>query len=63
MKSESWDNLLYVVVAVVVVFLNRRKMFSYGNEINDVLMPEKSVTTNQQTQIIKPDQSKPYAIE
>jgi uncharacterized protein len=51
--AQPWDNLLYVVVAVIVVLLNRRKMFSHSSEITDVLMPEKSVATNQQTQIIK----------
>jgi hypothetical protein len=50
--AQPWDNFLYVGVAVIVVLFNRREMFSHGNEITDVLMPEKIVAPDQQTRIV-----------
>lgn len=38
--AQPWDNLIYIVVAVVVVWLNRRQMFQRGTGVTDVLMPE-----------------------
>lgn len=38
--AQPWDNLLYVAAAVIVVLLNRRKMFQRGEGVTDVLMPE-----------------------
>ncbi len=37
--AQPWDNLLWVAVAVVVVWLNRRSMFRRGAGVTDVLMP------------------------
>jgi uncharacterized protein len=37
--AQPWDNLLFVAVAVLVVWLNRRKMFTRGEGVTDVLMP------------------------
>ena len=38
--AQPYDNLLYIAVAVVVVFLNRRSMFRRGAGVTDVLLPE-----------------------
>lgn len=38
--AQPWDNLLWVTVAVIVVWLNRRTMFQRGVGVTDVLMPE-----------------------
>jgi hypothetical protein len=38
--SQPWDNLLFALVAVVVVVLNRRTMFDKGAGVTEVLMPE-----------------------
>jgi membrane protease YdiL (CAAX protease family) len=38
--AQPWDNLLYVALAVIVVVLNRRKLFQRGAGVTDVLMPE-----------------------
>lgn len=37
--AQPWDNLLYIAVAVIIVLLNRRKMFQHGGAVTDVLMP------------------------
>jgi membrane protease YdiL (CAAX protease family) len=37
--AQPWDNLLWIAVAVVVVWLNRRTMFQRGAGVTDVLMP------------------------
>ena len=37
--AQPWDNLLYVIVAAVIVWLNRRSMFQREGGITDVLMP------------------------
>lgn len=38
--AQPWDNLLYIAVAVIVVVLNRRKMFQRGEGVTEVLLPE-----------------------
>jgi len=37
--AQPWDNLLYVTVAAIIVWLNRTKMFQLGYGVTDVLMP------------------------
>jgi hypothetical protein len=39
--AQPWDNLLWVAVAVVIVWLNRRTMFTRGEGVTEVLMPTK----------------------
>ena len=38
--AQPWDNILWIAVAVIVVWLNRRKMFRRGEGVMEVLMPE-----------------------
>ena len=38
--AQPWDNILWIAVAVIVVLLNRRKMFRKGEGVTEVLMPE-----------------------
>ena len=38
--AQPWDNLLFVIAAVIIVWLNRRTMFQHGAGVTDVLMPE-----------------------
>jgi hypothetical protein len=38
--AQPWDNLLFGIVAVVVVILNRHTMFKKGSGVTEVLMPE-----------------------
>jgi len=37
--AQPWENLLFAIVAIVVVWLNRRKMFQRDSGITDILMP------------------------
>ena len=37
--SKPWDFLLFIIVAVVVVALNREKMLTVKNIVTEVLMP------------------------
>lgn len=37
--AQPWDNFLFAIAAVVIVFLNRRQMFQRGDGVTDVLMP------------------------
>jgi membrane protease YdiL (CAAX protease family) len=37
--AQPWDNLLYVAATVIVVYLNRHKMFQRGEGVTEVLMP------------------------
>lgn len=39
--AQPWDTLMFVIAAVIVVWLNRRAMFQRGTGITEVLMPEK----------------------
>lgn len=38
--AQPWDNFLFAIVAVVIVFLNRRQMFQSGSGITEVLGSE-----------------------
>lgn len=38
--AQPWDNILWVAVAVIVVWLNRGKMFQRGEGVNEVLMSD-----------------------
>lgn len=40
--AQPWDNLLFTIVAVIVVWLNRRRMFRRGSGITDILAPAPS---------------------
>jgi hypothetical protein len=47
--AQPWDNYLFAIAAVVIVFLNRRQMFQLGEGVTEVLMPEeKRVTQSKQ---------------
>lgn len=37
--AQPWDSFLFIVAAVVIVWLNRRTMFQTGGGVTDVLMP------------------------
>lgn len=37
--AQPWDNLLWIAVAVIVVWLNRSTMLQRGSGVTDVLMP------------------------
>ena len=37
--AQPWDNLLYILVAVVIVWVNRHQMFQHKNGITEVLLP------------------------
>jgi membrane protease YdiL (CAAX protease family) len=39
--AQPWENLLFALVAVVFVVLNRRTMFKKGAGVTEVLMPER----------------------
>jgi CAAX protease family protein len=38
--AQPWDSYLLAIVAAVIVFINRRQMFSRGSGVTDVLSPE-----------------------
>lgn len=40
--AQPWDTLMFVLAAVVIVWLNRRVMFRRGEGITEVLMPGES---------------------
>jgi membrane protease YdiL (CAAX protease family) len=37
--AQPWDILLFIVAAVIVVWLNRRTMFTRDSAVTDILMP------------------------
>jgi membrane protease YdiL (CAAX protease family) len=39
--AQPWDILMFIIAAVVIVWLNRRKMFQRGEGITELLVPEK----------------------
>lgn len=39
--AQPWENILFALVAVVIVVLNRRTMFKKGAGVTEVLMPER----------------------
>jgi uncharacterized protein len=38
--AQPWDNLLFIITAVIVVWLNRHTMFQHGSGVTDILMSE-----------------------
>ena len=38
--AQPWDTLFFAIAAVIIVLLNRRKMFQRGEGVTDVLKPE-----------------------
>ena len=52
--GQPWDNLLFILTAVVVVILNRHTMFKKGAGVTDVLMPNReAATTSEANEITK----------
>lgn len=41
--AQPWDNFLFAIAAVVIVFLNRRQMFRRGSGITEVLSSKEKV--------------------
>ena len=39
--AQPWDNLMLIASAVIIVWLNRRTMFTHGSGVTGILMPEK----------------------
>lgn len=39
--AQPWDNLLFIITAVIIVWLNRRTMFKQGSGVTEILIPEK----------------------
>jgi hypothetical protein len=39
--GQPWDNLLFGIVAVIIVVLNRHTMFTKGAGVTEVLMPRR----------------------
>ena len=37
--AQPWDNIIWIAVAVIVVWLNRRTMFQRNSGSTDILMP------------------------
>jgi membrane protease YdiL (CAAX protease family) len=44
--AQPWDNILFVVAAVITVWLNRRTMFQRGSGITRIVMPEQAIRSN-----------------
>ena len=38
-NTQPWENYIFIVVAIIVVILNRHTMFRQGTGVTDVLMP------------------------
>jgi membrane protease YdiL (CAAX protease family) len=38
--AQPWENLLFAIAAVIIVWLNRHTMFKHGSGVTDILMPE-----------------------
>jgi membrane protease YdiL (CAAX protease family) len=51
--AQPWDILLFVIAAVIIVWINRKTMFKRGNGITEVLMPEKGTDLAMETDAIK----------
>jgi uncharacterized protein len=41
--AQPWDTLVFGIVAVVIVLLNRRRMLTREGAVTEVLMPGKEV--------------------
>ena len=42
--AQPWDTLFFAMAAVIIVWLNRRKMFQHGEGVTDVLKPRETIT-------------------
>jgi hypothetical protein len=40
--AQPYDNYLWVIIAVIIVWLNRHTMFQRGSGVTDILMPEET---------------------
>ncbi len=40
--AQPWDTLMFIIAAVIIVWVNRHTMFKRGTGITEVLMPENS---------------------
>lgn len=40
--AQPWDTLMFLIAAIIIVWVNRRKMFQRGEGITEVLMPAAS---------------------
>ena len=38
--AQPWDSYIFIIVAIIIVLLNRHTMFRRGEGVTDVLMPE-----------------------
>lgn len=38
--AQPWDNLMFAIAAVIIVLLNRHKMFQRDDRVTEVLKPE-----------------------
>jgi CAAX protease family protein len=45
--AQPYDNLFFVVITVIVVWLNRGKMFRRGDGVTDVVMPATTSSISQ----------------
>jgi hypothetical protein len=45
-NAQPWDNVLFVITAVITVWLNRRTMFQRGSGVTSILMPEQAIWSN-----------------
>jgi len=41
--AQPWDTLFFAMAAVIIVWLNRRKMFQHGEGVTDVLAPRETI--------------------
>jgi uncharacterized protein len=42
--AQPWDSLLIIIAAVIIVWLNRSRMFRRGEAVTDVLMPSETTS-------------------
>lgn len=40
--GQPWDSIILMIIAVAIVFLNRKTMFTKGTGVTEVLLPERS---------------------
>ena len=40
--AQPWDNLLFIMAAIIIVWLNRHTMFKRGSGTTEILMPEQN---------------------
>ena len=43
--AQPWDALFFAMAAVIIVWLNRRKMFHHGEGVTDVLKPRETMAS------------------